>query len=383
MKNSPFDIVELIIKKFRGNLTQEEGIALSNWRDDDLRNKLFLEDLDKKTTQGIDTSVFNQFDTERAWKSVLKKQQKRTTIFMWRSIAAVLAILISITAYFLIYPFSHNADRIVESKDLKYKNDVLPAIVGAKVIRADGSEIKVENNIRFSADGYMNNSSVEAIANEAQLLTKLNTLVVPAANYINLTLADGTKVWVNANSRLDFPSKFEGNERRVVLLEGEAYFEVAKDANRPFYVESKGAEVKVLGTHFNVMAYSGQLTTTLVEGSVKLSKGGKSVMLRPGERGDIQGALINVKPANFQKELAWKNNIFYFNGDNIVKIAQELQSWYDLEVTFSNDIPLLQTYTGEIRRDANLSEVLNMLEFVSDLEFKVDKNKLLISKRKL
>ncbi|QIL40552.1 DUF4974 domain-containing protein [Pedobacter sp. HDW13] len=93
--------------------------------------------------------------------------------------------------------------------------------------------------------------------------------------------------------------------------------------------------------------------------------------------------MIDVQPADFQKELAWKNNVFYFNGDNIVKIAQELQSWYDLEVSFSNDIPLLQTYTGEIRRDANLSEVLNMLEFVSDLEFKVDKNKLLISKRKI
>lgn len=383
MKNSPFDIAKLIIKKFRGNLTEEEDIALSNWRDDDLRNKFFLEDLEKKSTEGIDTSVFNKFGEERAWESVLKKQQRGTTLFMWRSIAAVFVVLISITTYFLVYQLDHGSDRIVESKDAKYKNDVLPAILGAKVIRADGSEIKVEDNILFSADGQMNNSSTEAMANEEQLLTKLNTLVVPAANYINLTLADGTKVWINANSRLEFPSKFVGNERRVSLLEGEAYFEVAKDADRPFYVESKGAEVKVLGTHFNVMAYSSQLTTTLVEGSVKLSKGDKSVMLHPGERADIDGSLINVKLANFQKELAWKNNVFYFKGDNIVKIAQELQSWYDLEVSFSNNISLLQTYTGEIRRDANLSEVLNMLEFVSDLEFKVDKNKLLISKRKI
>ncbi|QIL40550.1 FecR domain-containing protein [Pedobacter sp. HDW13] len=220
MKNNPFDIADLIVKKFRGNLTEEESTALSNWRDDDLRNKLFLEDLEKKSAQGIDTSVFNQFDTARGWESVLKKQQRGTTVFMWRSIAAVLAVLISITIYFLVYQFNDGTERIVESKDAKYKNDVLPAILGAKVIRADGSEIKVEDNILFSADGHMNNSSTEAIGSEAQLLTKLNTLVVPAANYINLTLADGTKVWVNANSRLNFPSKFVGNERRVTLLEG-------------------------------------------------------------------------------------------------------------------------------------------------------------------
>lgn len=382
MKNSTVNIAKLIIKKFRGNLTEEEGNILSNWREGNLRNKFFLEDLEKKSTEGIDTSIFNKFDEAAAWELVLRKQQRGTRLFMWRSIAAVLAVLVSVTVYFVSYQFDNVSERIVSSKDAKYKNDVLPAILGAKVIRADGSEIKVADNILFSVDGHMSNSSDETIINEEELLTKLNTLVVPAANYINLTLADGTKVWVNANSRLNFPSKFVGKERRVVL-EGEAYFEVAKDASRPFYVESKGAEIKVLGTHFNVMAYSNQLTTTLVEGSVKVSKGNKSMMLVPGERADIDGSLIDIKPADFQKELAWKNNIFYFKGDNIVKIAQELQSWYGLEISFSNDISLLQTYTGEIRRDANLSEVLNMLEFVSDLEFKIDKNKLLISKRKI
>nr|WP_121272954.1 FecR family protein [Pedobacter schmidteae] len=382
MKNNAVNIAKLIIKKFHGSLTEDEDNVLSKWREGDLRNKSFLEDLEKKSAEGIDTSIFNKFDEAAAWESVLKKQQRRATLFMWRSIAAVLAVLVSITIYFVTYHFDSGSERIVSSKDAKYKNDVLPAILGAKVIRADGSEIKVADNILFSVDGHMSNSSAETINNEEELLTKLNTLVVPAANYINLTLADGTKVWVNANSRLNFPSKFVGNERRVVL-EGEAYFEVAKDAERPFYVESKGAEIKVLGTHFNVMAYSNQLTTTLVEGSVKISKGSKSMMLLPGERADIDGSLIDIKRADFQKELAWKNNTFYFKGDNIVKIAQQLQSWYGLEVSFSNDISLIQTYTGEIRRDANLSEVLNMLEFVSDLEFKIDQNKLLISKRKI
>jgi transmembrane sensor len=340
-----------------------------------------LADLEKRSAQGIDTSIFNRFDEEEAWKSILKRQKRTSTLFMWRSIAAVLAMIVSVSLYFLVYQSDSGSERIVESKNAKYKNDVLPAILGAKVIRADGSEIKVDDNIHFLADGGISTSSSNIIANEGELPSTLNTLVVPAANFISLTLGDGTKVWVNANSRLNFPSRFAEKERRVEL-EGEAYFEVAKDASRPFYVKSKGAEIKVLGTHFNVAAYSNQATTTLLEGSVEVSKGNKKVRLVPGQRADIYDAVIDVQPADLHKELAWKNNIFYFKGDNIVKIAQQLQSWYDLEVSFSKDVSLLQTYTGEIRRDANLSEVLNMLGFVSDLDFKVDKNKLLISKRK-
>jgi transmembrane sensor len=381
MKNNPFYIAKLILKKFRDGLTGEEETVLSNWTKGDSRNKTLLADLEKRSAQGIDTSIFNRFDEEEAWKSILKRQKRTSTLFMWRSIAAVLAMIVSVSLYFLVYQSDSGSERIVESKNAKYKNDVLPAILGAKVIRADGSEIKVDDNIHFLADGGISTSSSNIIANEGELPSTLNTLVVPAANFISLTLGDGTKVWVNANSRLNFPSRFAEKERRVEL-EGEAYFEVAKDASRPFYVKSKGAEIKVLGTHFNVAAYSNQATTTLLEGSVEVSKGNKKVRLVPGQRADIYDAVIDVQPADLHKELAWKNNIFYFKGDNIVKIAQQLQSWYDLEVSFSKDVSLLQTYTGEIRRDANLSEVLNMLGFVSDLDFKVDKNKLLISKRK-
>jgi transmembrane sensor len=279
-----------------------------------------LADLEKRSAQGIDTSIFNRFDEEEAWKSILKRQKRTSTLFMWRSIAAVLAMIVSVSLYFLVYQSDSGSERIVESKNAKYKNDVLPAILGAKVIRADGSEIKVDDNIHFLADGGISTSSSNIIANEGELPSTLNTLVVPAANFISLTLGDGTKVWVNANSRLNFPSRFAEKERRVEL-EGEAYFEVAKDASRPFYVKSKGAEIKVLGTHFNVAAYSNQATTTLLEGSVEVSKGNKKVRLVPGQRADIYDAVIDVQPADLHKELAWKNNIFYFKGDNIVKIA--------------------------------------------------------------
>lgn len=380
MKRNPFNIAELIVKKFRGGLSEGEKDILSDWTKSDLRNNNLLAELEKRSMDGIDISILNCFSEEDAWKAIVKKQRRASTLVMYRSIAAVLAICISVAMYFVVFQSDSDAERIVASKNAKYKNDVLPAVLGAKVIRANGSEIKVDDNIHFLEDGSISTSSSDIIANEEDLPSTLNTLVVPTANFISLTLGDGTKVWVNANSRLNFPSKFGQKERRVEL-EGEAYFEVAKDANRPFYVKSKGAEIKVLGTHFNVAAYSNQATTTLLEGSVEVSKGNKKVIIKPGQRADIYDSVIEVQQADLHKEMAWKNNIFYFKGDNIVNIAQQLQSWYDLEVSFSKDVSLLQTYTGEIRRDANLSEVLNMLEFVSDLAFKVDKNKLLIFKK--
>src|SRR5690606_19289052 len=111
---------------------------------------------------------------------------------------------------------------------------------------------------------------------------QFNTLVVPKGNFYKLTLEDGTLVWVNASSQLKFPVKFKHDERRVILA-GEAYFEVAHDAQRPFFVESRGSEVKVLGTHFNINAYSHNVRTTLSSGKVQVSHSGNIIVLEPGE----------------------------------------------------------------------------------------------------
>ncbi|SKB73499.1 FecR family protein [Sphingobacterium nematocida] len=377
MITDPLYIAQLVSKKFREGLTEEEGYDLRVWSERDSRNLELLRQLESEVKEGVDTRIFNSFDEDRSW-AVIQQRRRKQLFQFWTRVAAMLAVVASISFFVLRFSQNKEETRIVESKDTRYKNDVLPAIKGAKIVLADGTEVKVDDNLALLPDGTIATEEKKILANSSE--STLNTLIVPAANFLNLTLSDGTKVWVNASSELVFPSRF-AKDKRQIKLKGEAYFQVTKDVERPFYVETDGGNVKVLGTHFNVSAYSDRPITTLEEGKVLVYKGDLEQILLPGMKAEIVGNRIDVRKADLQKDLAWKNNSFYFKGDNIVNIAKQLQNWYDIEVSFSKGVSLSQTYTGEISRSANLTEVLKMLEFVSDLDFKIDNNKLLILKK--
>ncbi len=380
MEKNLFYIAELLSKKFQQGLTPEEDRIISEWLQANPKNEKFLEQLKTKAKVGIDVSFFDSLDSKKAWTHIAQRKKKKTVQLIFR-IAAVFAVIFSCAAIFYFYRNIPTNERYVKSADTRFQNDVLPASLGARLIRSDGELIGVKDKISILADGRIVDPANQLLMQTVMDSSiKPNILVVPAANYFHLTLADGTKVWVNANSELQFPSKFGATERRV-KLKGEAYFEVAKDAARPFFVESGQAEIRVLGTHFNVSAYGDHPITSLEEGKVQVSNAENIETLHPGQKAVVGENRITLAQADLHKELAWKNNSFYFKKDNIVKIAEQLQNWYDLEISFSKGISFSKTYTGEIPRSVNLSQVLKMLEFVSDLEFKLDKNKLLILKR--
>lgn len=379
MTTDPLYIAQLVSKKFREGLTEQEAHVLNTWILKDSRNAVLLTSLEQEVKEGVDVRVLNKFDEEKSWVFIQKKKLRRKINF-WSRIAAILAAVFTISFFVFRASKDSTPSRIVDSTNSKFKNDVLPAIKGAKIIRGDGTEFKVEDNVQLLADGSIATENNEVLT-QGNISTS-NKLVVPAANYLNLTLSDGTKVWVNASSELEFPTTFLGGERKV-SLKGEAYFEVAKDLTKPFTVETSGGKIQALGTHFNVSAYDDKPITTLEEGKVIVSKEGLEQVLQPGMKAQINGDKIDLRTADLQRDLAWKNNAFYFKGDNIISIAKQLEKWYDLEVSFAKGISFSQTYTGEISRESKLSEVLNMLEFVSDLEFKIDKNRLLILNNKV
>lgn len=379
MVQDPINIADLILKQFNGSITPEEAQYLQEWLDRDVRNVHLLHELQKEITEGEGRVVLQTFDEDRAWASIQRRRRNRT-LRLWGQAAAIFALVASISLVAIRFNRSKELPRIVASKDVRFKNDVLPAIKGAKIILADGTEFKVNTNVTLYADGTIATDENKIVADLNATL--LNKLVVPAANYLNIMLCDGTVVWVNARSELVFPSRF-AEDQRLVKLKGEAYFQVAKDSKRPFVVETEGGNVKVLGTQFNISAYDDNPVTTLEEGKVMVYNQQIEKVLSPGMKAVIKGNNIDLSKANLQKELAWKNNSFYFSGDNIVTIAKQLQNWYDLEVTFGKDVSLSQTYTGEISRSVNLTEVLKMLDFVSELDFKIDKNKLTILNKKV
>ncbi|QNK63629.1 FecR domain-containing protein [Pedobacter sp. PAMC26386] len=208
----------------------------------------------------------------------------------------------------------------------------------------------------------------------------IHTVFTPRGGQYQIVLPDGTKVWLNSASSLEYPALFTANERRVEL-KGEAYFEVAKNAAKPFKVIVNSTTVKVLGTHFNVMAYADdQVTkTTLLEGSVQLENGTKINTLKPGQQaivnkdGDVR--LITVDP---EQAVAWKNGYFSFNRTSLKEIMKQLSRWYNVDVIYKGKVPIDEEFVGKIKRDAPLSKALDILQF-SGLRFEITGHQLTIT----
>ena len=210
-----------------------------------------------------------------------------------------------------------------------------------------------------------------------------NTLEVPRGAEYELILADGTHVWLNADTRLRYPTCFNTDERRV-YLEGEAYFQVTKDTAHPFRVESEAQVVEVLGTQFNVYAYGHEerTYTTLVEGKVAVtaSASGQHVQLMPGQQASLgrQGGEIVVGEVNIQQVVDWKNGMFVFDDLSLEAILRKVARWYDVEVFYRNQQAKAIVFKGNLPRYGELPELLKVLENSSEVHFSLKGNTLIV-----
>ncbi|WP_316843807.1 FecR family protein [Pedobacter psychrodurus] len=200
-----------------------------------------------------------------------------------------------------------------------------------------------------------------------------NTIEVPAGGQWQIILPDQTKVWLNAQSSITYPTKFAGNVRRVKIT-GEAYFEVAHHKKLPFRVESGAQLVEVLGTHFNIMAYADDrlIKTTLLEGSVKVVNKGQSQLLKPGQQAQVNArGIVLSDDVDIEEAVAWKNGDFQFN-ENLEGIMTKIARWYDVEIVYQVKPDADLTFSGKISRSRNLSAILKMLEYNGDVHFKIE-----------
>lgn len=219
-----------------------------------------------------------------------------------------------------------------------------------------------------TAAGQLRYASGPAAAAGAPLL--YNTVATPRGGQYQLTLPDGSRVWLNAASSLRFPAAFGGGERRVTLT-GEAYFEVAKDAAHPFRVAARGAEVTVLGTHFNVNAYADEpaLAATLLEGAVRLRQGTWQVLLRPGQQGQPRpDSTWLVRPVATDQAVAWKNGYFVFDDEPIEAIMRQVARWYDVDVQYQGALTD-KDFNGRVSRFKDAADVLRVLELTGAVHF--------------
>ncbi|KAA8486688.1 FecR family protein [Arcticibacter tournemirensis] len=213
-----------------------------------------------------------------------------------------------------------------------------------------------------------------------------NTIETPRGGQYEVRLPDGSTAWLNAASSLKYPLNFEGAGERRVELKGEGYFEVAKDKDRPFIVKTGYQEVIVLGTHFNIKAYSDEqnTSTTLLEGSVMVSEtgSGRSKLLRPGQQSDIfsNNSEIHVSNVNPSEVIAWKSGYFIFDNQDIASIMRVISRWYDVDVAY-NGYNKEERFGGTFSRSANLSEILENLESLGKIDLKIKGRRVIISNK--
>lgn len=217
-----------------------------------------------------------------------------------------------------------------------------------------------------------------ALAGAAAATTTVsfNTLTTPIGGQYKITLPDGTKAWLNSASSLRYPTAFTGKERRVVLT-GEAYFEVSDRAGQPFVVDARGTTVQVLGTHFDVMAYTDEpaVNTTLVEGKVRVTAGTQSAILELGQKAIADNG-VRVVEADTDKETAWIDGFFQFDETDLPTLMRQLKRWYGIEPVYDGN-GNGRLFGGRISRNLNLSQVLQLLEG-NGIHFTIEGKRLII-----
>lgn len=208
-----------------------------------------------------------------------------------------------------------------------------------------------------------------------------HTITTPRGGQYEVRLADGTRVWLNAESSLTFPTAFNGSQRRV-HLQGEAYFEVTHDPGQPFYVETRHNEIEVLGTHFNVMEYPDQPFnhTTLLEGSVRFRHGDQKRRLKPGYQARVSSgntAQIQVAKADLDRVMAWKHGLFLFNKTPLPEVMQDIARWYNADIVYQDPIPEIR-FSGMIPRSESIENLLKTIELTGGVRFKIHQNQIMV-----
>jgi transmembrane sensor len=261
----------------------------------------------------------------------------------------------------------------------------------ARLTLADGSTIVLDSTSKgvIAQQGVTRVSKtiegkLEYIAQEkSHQLTnqQFNTITTPNGGQYQVVLPDGSTVWLNAASSIQFPTQFSANERRVVIT-GEVYFDVKKDATKPFRVKFGNTEVEVLGTSFNIMAYTNEAATqtTLIEGAVKLKNGKENRKLTPGQQGTIQdNGSVTIQSVDTEEVTAWKQGLFYFREADVATVMKQVARWYDIEVQFEKGSSgkAQKQFTGKVARNVKIEELLDMLHYAG-VEYRIADRKVTI-----
>lgn len=329
-------------------------------------------------------AMLQQVLATRAVTVDIRKRPRRIGVM----VAAVTTGVLLMAAGAWWWQNNHTTAPVKLAGQSQIKNDIAPGITKATLQLADGSQITLDSSRTGTLAQQGNVKIVQTNGGElaysgsttANAAVQYNILTTPRGGEYQVTLPDGTKAWLNAASSLKYPTAFVGNTR-TVELSGEAYFEVAANAAKPFTVHTNKSTIEVLGTHFNINAYTDEKTTltTLLEGAVKVSSNNGQTILSPGQQANINASsgALQVKTVDTEEAIAWKNDQFAFRDMNLPTIMRQIARWYDVEIVYTGT-PSADEISGKISRNYNISQVLKMLEYTAGIKYSVDGHKVTI-----
>jgi ferric-dicitrate binding protein FerR (iron transport regulator) len=379
-------LVRILYKCWSGAvLNSDEQQALDEWLAATPQNKVVYDEIVSGQWPASDLKYYNSISYDDNWDRVQQKITRteerpvRRLRFWWAAAAVVLMLLGGV--WFWKQQVGVNHEKGIQLAD------ITPGTQGAILTLGDGSTVVLDS---LHNGEVANQQGVKAVLLNGKLLYEkngsepantvvYNLMTTPRGRQFHLVLPDGSQVWLNAQSSIRYPTAFTGKDRRVDIS-GEVYFEVKKDEQKPFFVNVPGrAEIAVLGTDFNIKAYTEEpyLNTTLVNGAVKVVAKGQSTVLRPGYTAQIgEQGNIKVVSADTEQVLAWKNGAFYFDGATLQEVMRELSRWYDIEVVYEPGIPDTR-FGGKISRDVNLAGLLRGLQ-ATGVHYRIEQGRKLV-----
>ena len=384
----------LICKQMIGTIDEEERMVLDEWRKQNEHNEAAYQRLMDTDRQTLELRRSQMTDYRRPLADMKRRLQgdknestseERNVWSMVRGskhVALAAAALLFLVGSVIFYRAYQNMEQQTTQQQVA-KADIQPGHTQAVLTLDNGKTVEL------GADQTINLKAIAQAQKSADgEQTAPNTLSTPRGGEFKITLEDGTEVWLNAETTLRYPETFDGDERRVEVS-GEAYFKVAKNAEKPFYVVSGGQEVRVLGTEFNVHAYQDEPTifTTLVEGSISLKpvEGNRSeLMLTPGNQAVFSrsDASARVRKVDTEVVTSWRSGVFVFENQNLEQIMRTLSRWYNFEYEFADQRVAQTEFMGSIPRYGNFSEVVDIFQKMGGIQLVQHGSRVIISTKK-
>lgn len=360
-------------------------------------------ELNKEQWEPILRKIVGHTENEHTGDAEVYKLRGRKRFMKWKMVAASLFVILSgALVFYFIQLQGNNKKESLAIESPAVQDITPPSSVNAFLTLANGQKITLDSvsNGTLAQQGAVKVIKLsdgkiayhqDASDNIAESEIMYNTLTNPAGSMVvNITLEDGTRVWLNAKSSLRYPTVFTGKERKVEIS-GEAYFEVAHlslphsgkgEVAMPFRVNVRGVDVKVLGTHFNINGYDDEavVKTTLLEGSVKITTDSYSKMIKPGEQAQVPSTnqSINIITPDLNEVMAWKNGRFSYSNSDLGTIMRQMARWYNVEVVYQDKIS--DRYTVNVSDNVPVSQLFKFIEMSGGVHFEIVGKKILVKK---